>query len=159
MVNIRRIPNLNVAKIRTTFCVASLLLLLGCNKSPAPTTFRQGLETVSGLVDSRSKIVGKWHRKYIDHQGGSCTDNLEFFSSGDFSLNKRIVWQIQALGTTSETQAGTYKFIDSTHLKLDYGGAGSEILELISASDRELRIKEGDSVNVWTTGFAASPAQ
>jgi len=144
-----------MASVRTTLYIAPLLLLLGCsNTSSAPTGVQQSARPASGLIDSHPTVVGKWHRKFVDQIDRTCSSNLEFFASGDFSMATLTPHAMS--GPSWDTSAGTYKFIDSSHLKLDYG-LGSEMYELVSVSDKELRLKHGGEVEVWTTGFGPPP--
>ena len=102
------------------------LLLLGCNKSssPAPTTSQQSVKAVPSSVNGHPKIVGKWHWNYTSRLGQVSVDNLEFFESGDFSVSTLKQSSFNGGRPQSSTGAGTYKFIDSSHLKLDTGFGG-----------------------------------
>jgi hypothetical protein len=111
----------------------SAFSFLGCNK---------GRETTTG---TNSKIVGKWQRTYTSpYYLGQIVAEMEFFGSGDFSQSETHT------GTNTITRnAGTYKFIDANHLKLDYG-IEANIYELVSVSDKELKLKHEKYLEVWT---------
>jgi hypothetical protein len=140
---------------------AASLLLLGCSSTPTPTTFQQSIKAVTKLADPRSKMVGKWHRKYTDQLfGHPSLDNIEFFASGDYSLSTITDPSFHSAYVNTEmplrtsSGAGTYKFIDDSHIKFDEG-IGSEIYELVSVSDKELLLKNGNGTRKWVAGFEA----
>jgi hypothetical protein len=138
---------------------ASFLLSLACN-GPSST-----LTSLGG----RPRISGKWHLKYHDKQGYPGLENVEFFEGGDFSFSNfvdRSYKKVQMghdFGTINdmfrESGAGTYKFIDNSHIKMETAGMGgfSEVYELVSLSDKKLILKGPDSTEEWIAGYEAPP--
>lgn len=53
-------------------------------------------------------------------------------------------------GKWEQTSVGTYKFIDSTHIRLDVWNIPERIYEVVSVTDKELKLRAGDKLEIWT---------
>jgi len=82
------------------------------------------LLTVSACGGSRREIIGKWQE--VD---GRMT--FEFFKEG-------TVVHVGYLGSNPLTLTGSYKFIDDTHIRMDFEGifGGANVYEFHISGDR-----------------------
>jgi hypothetical protein len=96
---------------------------------------------------SESKLVGKWQEEVTSKKTKpprSPEIQYEFFHDGTVVRNYRI-----PLPGTRFEQAGTgtYKYIDSSHLKVDLGfWGGTTIYELSWPDDDHIRLQAAESV-------------
>jgi len=82
------------------------------------------LSAVFGCGGPRKTIIGKWEE--IEGQ-----IRFEFYKDG-------TVTQVGYIGYTPVTLTGSYKFIDDTHIRLDFEGilGGSSVHEIHISGDR-----------------------
>jgi hypothetical protein len=96
-----------------------------------------------------SKLVGKWQEEITSKKTKpphSPEIQYEFFPDGTVVMNNRT---ILTGGRFEQAGTGTYKYIDSSHLKVDLGWFwGTKVYELGWPDDDHIRLRAAESVLV-----------
>jgi hypothetical protein len=114
-----------------------------------------GIQPVDQVKAAQAKLVGKWQAKgpkfnplssftiYTDTQfeflsDGSITESWLAVGSTVKSVKSPTGWE--------QERAGTYKFADATHVKIDFGSQfGITIYELTWKDEDHVTLRAGDS--------------
>lgn len=130
-------PHLRVPLTRRSIIITALLsaYLAACQgnpvRSPPP-------------LPQEAKLIGKWETIETSSLGGAYRRRIEFLKGGNFARYRLTG------GKWDQTSVGTYKFIDSTHIRLDVWNIPERIYEVVSVTDKELKLRAGDKFEIWT---------
>jgi hypothetical protein len=82
------------------------------------------LSACASLTPPETKLLGRWQEDFVETQDPHqlyvpvTGIQLEFLGNGNVVLNER-----RGQGGWAQERTGTYGFVDSSHLKLDFGTA------------------------------------
>jgi len=127
-----------------TFCLSEDKLMLTYPDERGVRTYRRMAEEpapTSTYAHPESHIIGKWEDTTL-LEGFSTLGTLEFFKDGTL-LATHFYW-----GNTSST--GEYKFVDDSHIKLDFGVVLGSYVCTFSLSQDQLILTYPDERGVRT---------
>lgn len=120
---------------RILICLAFAASLAACSANLHPSADQ--------VESARTRLLGKWQARGSLFGSGYTDTQFEFFADGSVaeSGKSRRGWQ--------QERTGTFKFVDSTHIKVDEGWMWGTIIYKVDWQDNDhVTLRVGDERTV-----------